>query len=183
MLYADLFTENGLFAAIFAANFPSEFATIFPDVDASAIDYYALMNYGGRILNNKITADNYVNFCNGAISVNLETWLKQASAIYATYNILNAETKKTQRTETYSSSSDNTQLRAQKAFNDTEFSDGERISDNGNSAHENAVTETVIGNGGNVSDNILKEYQLRLHNFQKSVIFALVNEIAILVYN
>ena len=106
----------------------------------------------------------------------------------AEYDVLTPVTGQIERTETVTlqESTDNTETDANKAFNDTEFSDSDRktANDARNRTESRKTTENSKGMGANksFSTEIEKELRLRRDNWKKSIIFALVNEITTSIY-
>lgn len=189
MKYNELFTTgNGLFKTVFATDYQTEYQSIFGDIEPEKIDGYCALQYGTRTVVGSITPDNAKDVVSAVIAINLQAWKKQASAMLADYDVLTPTTGEVERTETITlqESTDNTETGANVAFNDTEFTDSDRktAADEKNRTESRKTTETSKGTGANksISGEIEKELQLRRDNWQKSIIFALVNEITLSVY-
>lgn len=188
MKYKELFAAKGIFADVFNSEYPTEYAAIFGDIQPEKLDVYALLNYGEQTLFPTITADNYKSIVSAVISVNLQPWQRESAAMLAEYDVAAPLTSETETTETVTEmeSSDGTELGADKAFNNTDFTDGERTTttDAKNRQQERKTTEKSKGNGQSksISTEIAKELELRRDNWRKNVIFALVNEITLSIY-
>ena len=189
MKYSELFTNgNGIFATVFKTEYPTEYAAIFGDTDPTKLDAYALLMYGGKTVVSSITNDNAKDIVSAVIAVNVQGWQREAAAMLAEYDVLTPVTGQIERTETITlqESTDNTETDADKAFNDTEFSDSDRktANDARNRTESRKTTETSKGTGANksFSTEIEKELRLRRDNWKKSIIFALVNEITTSIY-
>lgn len=189
MKYSELFTKgNGIFQAVFKTEYPTEYAAIFGDTPAEKLDLYALMNFGQRTVIDAVTADTAHDIVSSVISVNVQGWEREAAAMLADYDVLTPVTGSVERTETVTlqESTDNTETGANKAFNDTDFSDSDRKTSNDerNRTEERKTTETSKGTGASksISTEIAKELQLRRDNWRKNIIFALVSEITTSIY-
>ena len=189
MKYNELFTKgNGIFATVFKTEYPTEYAAIFGDTDPTKLDAYALLMYGSKTVASSITSENAKDIVSAVIAVNVQGWAREAAAMLAEYDVLTPVTGQIERTETITlqESTDNTETDADKAFNDTEFSDSDRktANDARNRTESRKTTETSKGTGANksFSTEIEKELRLRRDNWKKSIIFALVNEITTSIY-
>jgi len=189
MKYSELFTtDNGIFATVFNVEYPTEYAAIFGDTDPTKLDAYALLMYGGKTVVGSITSDNAKDVVAAVIAVNVQGWEREAAAMLADYDVLTPVTGNVERTETVTlqESTDNTETGANKAFNDTDFSDSDRktAADERNRTEERKTTETNRGTGASnsISNEISKELQLRRDNWRKNIIFALVGEITTSIY-
>ena len=191
MKYRELFTnDNGIFAfaTIFKNEYPTEYAAIFGDTEPSKLDAYALLMYGDKTVVSSITSDNASDVVSAVIAINVQGWEREAAAMLADYDVLTPVTGQFERTETVTlqESTDNTETGANKAFNDTDFSDSDRktANDERNRTEERQTTETSKGTGASksISTEIAKEMQLRRDNWRKSIIFALVSEITTSIY-
>lgn len=185
MKYIELFTkDNGIFATVFKTEYPTEYAAIFGDTDPTKLDAYALLMYGGKTVVSGITSD----VVSAVIAVNVQGWEREAAAMLADYDVLTPVTGSVERTETVTlqESTDNTETGANKAFNDTDFSDSDRktANDERNRTEERQTTETSKGTGASksISTEIAKELQLRRDNWRKNIIFALVRELTTSIY-
>lgn len=189
MKYSELFTTgNGIFATVFKTEYPTEYAAIFGDTDPTKLDVYALLMYGGKTVVSSITSDNASDVVSAVIAVNVQGWEREAAAMLADYDVLTPVTGSVERTETVTlqESTDNTETGANKAFNDTDFSDSDRktANDERNRTEERQTTETSKGTGASksISTEIAKELQLRRDNWRKNIIFALVRELTTSIY-
>lgn len=189
MKYSELFTKgNGIFATVFRTKYPTEYAAIFGDTDPNKLDAYALLMYGGKPVVSSITNDNASDVVSAVIAVNVQGWEREAAAMLADYDVLKPVTGQVERTETVTlqESTDNTETGANKAFNDTDFSDSNRktVGDERNRTEERRTTETSKGTGASksISSEIAKELQLRRDNWRKNIIFALVRELTTSIY-
>lgn len=189
MKYSELFTKgNGIFATVFKTGYPTGYAAIFGDTDPDKLDAYALLVYGGKTVADSITGDNASDVVSAVIAVNVQGWEREAAAMLADYDVLTPVTGQVERTETVTlqESADNTETGANKAFNDTVFSDSDRktASDERNRTESRKTTETSKGTGAgkSISTEIAKELQLRRDNWRKNIIFALVRELTTSIY-
>lgn len=185
MKYSELFTKgNGIFETVFKTEYPTEYAAIFGDTDPTKLDAYALLMYGGKTVVNSVTSD----VVSAVIAINVQGWEREAAAMLADYDVLTPVTGSVERTETVTlrESADNTETGANKAFNDTDFSDSDRktANDERNRTEERQTTETSKGTGASksISTEIAKELQLRRDNWRKNIIFALVRELTTSIY-
>lgn len=186
MKYSELFTKgNGIFETVFKTEYPTEYAAIFGDTDPTRLDAYALLMYGGKTV---AISDNASDIVSAVIAVNVQGWEREAAAMLADYDVLTPVTGSVERTETVTlqESTDNTETGANKAFNDTGFSDSDRktANDERNRTEERQTTETSKGTGASksISTEIAKELQLRRDNWRKNIIFALVRELTTSIY-
>lgn len=189
MKYNELFTKgNGVFATVFKTEYPTEYAAIFGDTDPNKLDAYALLMYGGKTVVSSITSGNSSNIVSAVIAVNVQGWEREAAAMLADYDVLKPVTGEISRTETVTlqEKAGNTETDANKAFNDTDFSDSDRkiANDERNRTESRQTTETSKGTGvsKSISTEIEKELQLRRDNWRKNIIFALVKEITTSIY-
>lgn len=189
MKYSELFTkDNGIFATVFKTGYPTEYAAIFGDTAPEKLDAYALLMYGGKTVVSSITSDNASDVVSAVIAVNVQGWEREAAVMLADYDVLTPVTGQIERTETVTlqESTDNTETGADKAFNDTDFSDSGRktANDKRNRTEERQTTETSKGTGAgkSISTEIAKELQLRRDNWRKNIIFALVRELTTSIY-
>jgi hypothetical protein len=190
MLYRELFnTSNGIFATVFATEYPEQYAKIFGNTPSKQLDTFALLNWGGRTLVDAVTADTYKDIVSSIIAVNVQGWERQAAAMLADYDPLKPNAKQTERTETVTvdeSETGNT-LQANKTYNDTDFTDNDRETDstdrNRTETKKETVSESGISGNQNFAAIIEKETEVRRIKWQKNIIFALVNEITTDIYN
>lgn len=189
MTYSELFTKgNGIFATVFKTGYPTGYAAIFGDTAPEKLDAYALLMYGGKTVVSSITSDNASDVVSAVIAINVQGWEREAAAMLADYDVLAPVTGQVERTETVTlqESTGNTETGANKAFNDTGFSDSDRKTSNDerNRTEERQTTETSKGTGASksISSEIAKELKLRRDNWRKNIIFALVREITTSIY-
>lgn len=189
MKYSELFTKgNGIFSTVFNAEYPNQYAEIFGDIDPKQLDVYALLQYGNKTVVNSITSDNASDVVSAVIAINLQGWQRQASAMLADYDVLTPVTGQVERTETVTlqESTDNTETGANKAFNDSDFSDSDQrvANDEKNRTESRKTTETSKGTGASksISTEIAKELRLRRDNWRKNIIFAIIKEITTSIY-
>lgn len=189
MNYNELFTKgNGLFATVFNAEYPNEYAAIFGETDPEKLDVYALLMYGGKTIVSSITSDNVKDIVSAVIAVNVQGWEREAAAMLAYYDIPTPVRSQFERTETVTlqEGKNNSETGSNKAFNDTDFSDSDQkiVSDEKNRTESRKTTETSTGTGANKSipSEIAKELQLRRDNWRKNIIFALIREITTSIY-
>lgn len=189
MKYNELFTtENGLFAKCFAPDFPTEFKTIFGEWEASDIDNYALLKYGGRELLEFINSDNVQSYVDAVICLNADKWQNVMNLLKLEYDVLKPVTRETSSTlETNTTTSEsNESNNAQKAFNDETFTDGERDTDkrsqNRQDTENRSSSIAGVGSGKTYAEVIQKEKELRQTEYRKTVVSELIKEITLQVY-
>lgn len=189
MKFKELFTtDNGIFGTVFSPDFPYEYQKIFGDALPRTLDVYAVMTFGNKLLSDSITADNYKDIVSSVITVNVAGWVKQAEAMTAEYDVLKPVTREVNRTETRTTdeTSESENLMSDKVYNDTDFNQNNKENETGSKNKTETVTVSDIesGNGTNknISENIQKEIELRKINFRKNIIFALLQEITINIY-
>lgn len=189
MKFKELFTtDNGIFGTVFSPDFPDEYQKIFGDALPKKLDVYAVMTFGNKLLSDSITADNYKDIVSSVITVNVAGWVKQAEAMTAEYDVLKPVTSEVNRTETRTTdeTSESENLMSDKVYNDTDFNQNNKENETGSKNKTETVTVSDIesGNGTNknISENIQKEIELRKINFRKNIIFALLQEITLSIY-
>lgn len=187
MKYKELFTEgNGLFTTYFYRYFLKEYQTIFARTPPETMDAVAAFKYGNRTLSEGMTAETATPVLLGIISMRVGDWMKQAEAMTTEYNSVTPTTAKVTKTENRNTSEQGTNntTNAEKAFNDDMFTDGERDTSEHNKTRTETVTSTTERQGttGNVSENVVKEMELRRNKWQEKIIFDLVSEITLDVY-
>ena len=181
MKYKELFTEgNGLFAKYFYPDFVDEYQTIFARTPPEELDAVAAFKYGNRTLSDGLTATTAAPVLRGIISMRLGDWLKQAEAMTTEYNAVTPTTAKVTKTENRNTSEQGTD----NTTNAEKFTDGERDTSEQNKTRTETVTSTTEQQGttGNVSENVVKEMELRRNKWQEKIIFALVSEITLDIY-
>lgn len=190
MKYKELFSaDRGIFGDIFNVQFPDEYVQIFRGAVPKSLDLYAVMTYGEKTLSNAITPENYRDIVSVVIQMQLDSWLKQANTMTAEYDALNPITGTHERTETTvtSETNNNESINEQKVFNDEQFNADKR--ETADRTSEKTETKSFtditngIGNSAGVSTTIEKEMNLRVLNWRKSIIFALIKEITTEIYN
>ena len=188
MKLKELFTiGNGIFEKWFKPENPTEYAKIFGAVDPRKLDVYTLLNYGEKEVSPNINETNVSDIVGAVIALNVPVWLKQVKAMETEYSATNPVQSEHIVTETreLNEQGNGTNTGANKAFNETEFSDGERetTTDTTNRTETFTRKETVTGTGGkSLSDEIRKELSLRRENIKKSIIFAVVSELTLQIY-
>ena len=189
MKYNELFTSgNGIFATVFNADYPTEYAAIFGETDPEKLDVYALLMYGGKTIVSSITSDNVKDVVSAVIAINVQGWEREAAAMLVYYDVPTPVRSQIERTETVTlqEGANNTETGSNKAFNDADFSDNDlkTTSDERNSTESHKTTEMSEGTGENksISSEIAKELQLRRDSWRKNIIFALIREITTSIY-
>ena len=189
MKYNELFTSgNGIFATVFNADYPTEYAAIFGETDPEKLDVYALLMYGGKTIVSSITSDNVKDVVSAVIAINVQGWEREAAAMLVYYDVPSPVRSEFERTETVTlqEGTHNTETGSNKAFNDADFSDSDlnTTTDERNSTESHKTTERSMGTGANksISSEIAKELQLRRDSWRKNIIFALIREITTSIY-
>lgn len=185
-VYKDIFSGNGI-ANIFDTYFTTDFGTLFNGNTAAEIDTFILHRYANKPLTADINETNAVDVVKSVIAVRLDVWHKMYAALSAQYNAANSlsETRTKTGTLQRSANSTNTNVNAEKAFNDTEFvSDTQNTQTNtGLNTDSYNLTETVTAQNGNAPENVKNEIALRQrNNLQIAIIDAIINEITLLIY-
>ena len=94
-IYPD--PQNGLFTKVFKVNFPTEYTTIFGDMDSVGLDTLVILDYGEKEMLNTITQDNANTYVKNIIDLNVANWVKVANAYNAKYDVLNPIQQQTTR--------------------------------------------------------------------------------------
>ena len=160
--YKDIYSENGI-ANIFNANYSTDFNTLFGGNSAAAVDGFILHRYANKPLTPNIDETNAAAVVISVIAVRLDVWRKMYAALSAQYNAANSlnETRTKTGTLQRSENSTNTNVNAEKAFNDTEF----------------------VSDAQNAAESVKNEIALRQrNNLQIAIIDAIINEITLLIY-
>ena len=176
--------ENGIFT-VFATDFPTEFATLFPGKTAVEVNTLTLWKYG-----NKFFTTDFTEFANvilhNVIKINLDRWLQMQTIINT--NVLPSanETETKTKTGTLQSnvSRENGNVNAEKVFNDTNFVENEKndFSENSDKTDTYNLVETTQ-RAGNIIENIKNAYVLReTTNLQAQIIREIVSQITIDIY-
>lgn len=188
MTYSELFLGRGIFSTVFQTDYPTQYADIFGDTQASTLDAYAVLHFGTREVLLSITEDNYKDIVSSVIAVNVDSWVRQAKAMKADYDVTNPTTQDRTVTEktTTNETGNGTDTNSDIAFNDTDFSDRDKTTkqDETNRTEEKTTTENVsgVGAGKSIPAEVQKELLLRRDIWEKNIIFALVNELTLDIY-
>ena len=190
MKFNELFTDSdGIFAAVFATDFPELYATVFGANDPVILDRWTYLKYGGRELLDTVTSDTYKNFVGSVIAINANKWTKVITLLNKEYDPLNptVKTVTTTKTATTATSDTNESINAKKVFNDEQFNDNDRNQNNGTGSRQDDEstnsTESGVGGGTPYSTIIQKEKELREDDYRRTVIAEIVNEITLTIYN
>lgn len=178
-------TENNGVFAIFAANFATEFAAIFGDTAAATLDNWVKLKFGTRWIIDGITAENLSDFVNAVISVNLFNWVQLATALNTEISVTgNTETRVKTGTVLRENYSTGTTIDANKAFNDTDFVDGDKTTNSGNDTNTDTynVTETVNKGANAKIDEIRQQIEIRKNNLFADIAKSLIDEITLRIY-
>lgn len=180
----------GIFNDVFQPTFADDYKVIFGNTIPQTLDIVISLCYGDKPVTTKVSemsADDFKQAVQGIIALNVDGWKRAAKTMVTDYDVVKPVIRETTRTETGDENETNNDVTtgSQKAFNDTEFSDDTK--DTANNTRErksnNTVTETVTGTGSrNISDTVEKEMQIRLDNWRKNIIFAIVREITKDIY-
>ena len=184
-LYPD--PKHGLFTEVFKANYPTEYAAIFGNLDSVGLDTLVLLNYSERECINTITQTNANEYIKNIIALSVSNWVRVASAYNAQYDVLNPVQQQTTREDktTESANNSNTNVSSNKPYNETDFVDYDKdIATNDNTRTNNVTsTQKVVGLGSkSPTDELTKEIEFNLQNWRKSIIFAIINDITKLIY-
>lgn len=188
MKLKELFTiGNGIFEKWFKPENPTEYAKIFGDIDPRKLDVYTLLNYGEKEVFPTLNQTNVSDIVSAVIAINVLQWVKQAEAYQTQYDLLNPVQSERSVTETKDSNEtgNGTNTDANKAFNESDFSDSakETISDTSTRSESVTRKETITGLGNkNVTDELRKEIEFRRTNYRKNIIFAVVSELTLQIY-
>ena len=181
----EIYTGVSGIAAIFAANYSTDFAAFFDNTTPQTVDTFILFKYGNKPLCETINAENAVDIVKSVIALKLSVWRKMHAALSAVYNAAaNVETKTKTGTLQRDGSTNSTDTAAKKAFNDTDFADDTQNESNGTSELTDTynLTETnTITN--NAAEKISNEITLRQrNNLQIAIIDGIIKEITLKVY-
>ncbi len=189
MKYNELFTaDRGLFKTIFEVDFSMEYEAIFGALYLSSddLDALALYKFGSRQLVSSITPETYKPIVNSIIAINLDCWEREARTMLLKYDALKPTQSEVthSQSDTVNESSSDVTSEAQKAFNDTDFSDGKRESATNSKerSQQSDYTHTTTALSGNVSDAIAKEYKLAKTKWVEAIISALIDDMTISIY-
>ena len=185
MKLKEYFTkENGIFT-VFNSDFPTEFATLFPNKTAFELNTLTLWKYGNKFFATDFT-DNANEILHNVISINLANWLEMHYVINTNVTPLNNETETKTKTGTLQSevSRENGNINAEKVFNDTNFVENEKndFSENSDKTDTYNLVETTQ-KASNIIENIKAAYVLReTTNLQAKIIKDIVSQITIDIY-
>lgn len=187
MTYSELFLGRGIFGTVFYTDYPTQYADIFGDTPATKLDAYAVLHFGDRETVVSINEDNYKDIVSSVIAVNVDGWVKQAKAMQAEYDVTKPTVQDRTITEstTTNETGNGTDTSSDVAFNETDFTDRDKNTkqDETNRTEEKTTTENVSGMGSkSISSEIEKELRLRRDIWRKNIIFALVNELTLDIY-
>lgn len=183
----DIYSETGIFA-IFAANFTTDFATLFGDITAANLDGITLHRYGEKFLTPNIEANNAQTVIIDIIMINIDGWKRAKAVLNANYNITTPITETKTKTGGVSreTTNENENLNFDKVFNDTDFVGNEKSTANSefNATDTYNLTETRTANtSGKITDNVRNEFLLRANlNLQNTVIDSIIKEITLNIY-
>lgn len=186
MKYKEL--SGGLFTDIFAVKYPSEYEQIFGDTPSEVVDGYSLLKYGERELVSAMNETNKDIIASSIISINLHTWIKQASVLRAEYDVLNPIIREIESTENSNREEEKTDdtVHSNKYFNDVDYEDGRKENRANQTGWQEQKTSTSIerGNSGSksVSEVITEEIALRELNIKEKVIKDLINDLTLSIY-
>lgn len=162
--------ENGIMS-IFNTYYPTQFAAIFENQTPLNLDMYIYDFYGERILRNIVTLSNFDGLIKCFVGINVERWQRYITIINKMYNTANYKEIR-QKSGTLETENENTRLTAEKAFNDNEFINDNKDTDNGIKLDTYDLTETI-----EKTDNILQNSQNFLEFRKRNNIFAIIKEI------
>lgn len=189
MKYNELFTpDKGIFATIFKPNYPEQYGVIFGQTIPQTYDVLTSFKCGDKTLVNAVTIETYKDIVSAVIAVNVDNWVKAANIMLTEYNVLKPVKREITRQTTGNNNetSNDSKTDNSKAFNDTDFSPESKGTSESTKSHTNqqTVVESVVGIGEskNTTDILQKEFDFKLEKWRESIIFAIVNEITISVY-
>lgn len=183
-----LTVDNGIFQTVFKTEFPDEFTNIFGTTSEKSLDIHVVKKYGNRTLLACVTPETYKEFIRTVIEMNVDNWVKCANAMNAEYSVLKPVIRETNRTEKRETDETNKSenVESEKVYNDTDFNENNKSNESGTTNKTETVTfkntESGIGSNKNISETIEKEMMLRTINWKNSIIFALIKEIIIDLY-
>lgn len=190
MKFNELFTDSdGIFATVFAVDFPDLYSTVFGANDPVMLDRWTHIKYGGREMLDTITSDNYKNFVGSVIAINADKWTKVINLLNKQYDPLNptVKTVTTTKTSTTATTDSNEIINAKKVFNDEQFNDNNRQQEGstGSRKDDESTSRTESGLGGSTpySTIIQKEKELRQDDYRRTVIAEIINEVTLTIYN
>lgn len=180
----------GIFKDVFMQSFADEYKQIFGTKIPQTYDVVVSLCYGDRPVTTKVSemnTDDFKQALTGIITLNVDNWVRAAKTMVTDYDVIKPVVRETTRTETgnENESNDDVSTGSQKAFDDDKFTDDTKDTANNTRErkHDVTVKETVTGTGTNdFSENVEKEMRLRLDNWRKSIIFAIVSQITLDIY-
>lgn len=168
--------------------YPETYQKLFGTIDPTLLDTRVGLLYGERELIAALTNETATNIIKSVIIVNADSWVKQANALNAVYDVLQPVTSKqvTTISETTTESNNNTDTKQSTTFNDSTFGDDERNEQTGTGNRTGEKTQTIEnsgnGSGAPVSEIIKKEINLRKISLQKQVVNDLMSELILSIY-
>ena len=187
MKLKELFTpENGIFKFL-EDTFTEPFQQVFIGNTADELDAYTILNFGEKTLSENITSGTYKTILRCVWIMNFRSWIKQSDLMQKEYDVTQPVYTKT-HTENGSSNEEDTrtETNSDKAYQDENMQPSDQSSHAGNRTHteQRQVTEKTDGvpANRNISEDIQKEMELRRQNWIKSIIFAIISEITLSVY-
>lgn len=181
--------ERRIFTDVFEPVFSTEYQNIFGTIDPTLLDDTVLMRYGNKTLAMTFNNDNYKAIIKAVISVNVDSWNKQANTLNLDYNILNQKTKETVLKVTESSKNDSsgTDENQSVTFNNSEYGNNERTNrtsaDTTDREQNTTYSESGFVGGGNITASVKEEMKFRQNNLRSQVIKELVGEITLSIYS
>lgn len=190
MRYKDLFTaDNGVMTQVFKKFFPELYTTCFNVTTPAKLDTWIYINYGDRNLLETVTSDTLNDFVSAVITINADKWTNVVALLSKQYDCLNPTVKTVTTTKKAITATTEAKenINAQKTFNDEQFNDGERNQANGNGQRQDDESATSSENGvgfGTLNSVVIqKEKELREKEYRKDIIYELINEITVQIYN
>lgn len=181
-------TDRAIFTNVFEPNFPELYQTIFGTIDPNLLDSTLLMRYGNRTLALTFNNDNYKALINSVITINGDSWEKQAQAFNVSYNVAQGASVESEKTISGTTDDNSTGVDENQdiTFNNSEYGNNERTNrtNTANRKSEQKETYRQSGNlgGSNIIENVTQEVKLRQNNLRAQVIKELVNEITLQIY-
>ena len=175
MLLNEFITQKTPFAEWQKGN-SEQFTTLFKGTTGVELDKYISVKYGFRCCVYD-DADELYNYLKSYISLNAPVWIKQIKLLENEYTGGYRSTRTEERTGEQERNA--TATDANKAFNDTEFTDDTQRKDVQTDTHTQTTTinESKEDNDPN---KLLTYLDIMKQNVLKSVIFAIVSECSFL---
>lgn len=167
---------------------PETYKAIFGESNPTLIDNIAFRLYGERELIDTFTYDTASDMINGILICFADGWRKQMEAINTVYDLLNPANGKTETTitESVDESGNQSDTKQSTTFNDGDFGNDERNTNETKGKRESSRTQTTTesGNKGGlpISTIIEKEIKLRKTNVRDYIIRELIGELTLQVY-